>query len=331
MNKLFLSRLASDVPLMHAETLAALLGQTITPGDVQLAEHPAMKNLREACRTKIEMAGDNIAIIPVQGTLAHKPDPIETAFYNVEDSGHVRGMIESAASNPAVKGILLRMDAPGGMMLGGPEIADAVLSARKAGKPVVAHIGGLGASLGYMIASQANAVIANRSAIVGSIGVIASITDYSKLLENAGIKIETFTNKEAKFKATGALGTSLTADQREYLQAQVDGAFGVFRAAVLTARPQVKREAMEGKVYRGSEAVKLGLLDATGSEGDALAVLRKLIGNPQAVAFQQQPTTVSASSPQTATEMALAAKGVRTLSELPTARKHSLRLTGLAA
>ncbi len=135
----------------------------------------------------------------LQGTLAYNPDPFEMLYDGIEDSRNVTAMLHDAADNSDAGGILLRMDTPGGMMLGGPEIADAVASARRR-KPVVAHAGGLCCSLGYMIASQADEIISNRSAIVGSIGVIASVTDYSKLLENLGIKFEYFTNQEAKFK-----------------------------------------------------------------------------------------------------------------------------------
>ena len=170
--KTFLRRLFSDVPMLTVEHLNFLLTATPTAQDVQAAESGLMKAIRAHLAPKVEVRGD-VAIVPVQGALAYNPDPWEMLFDGVEDSRSVLGMINEAASNPDVRGILLRMDTPGGMMLGGPEMADAVSAARLA-KPVIAHAGGLCCSLGYMIASQATEVIANRSAIVGSIGVIAS-------------------------------------------------------------------------------------------------------------------------------------------------------------
>jgi protease-4 len=271
----FLKRLAVDVPLLSIDHLAFIACQAMDPGDVQLAEHPMMKKLREQCVSKPEMSGD-VAIVPVEGALAYRPDPFEMALFGVEDSRTVTQNIHDAASNPSVKGVLLRMDTPGGMMLGGPEIADAVAMCRQQ-KPVVAHIGGMGASLGYMVASQANEVIANKSAIVGSIGVIASVADYSALLAKIGIKLEHFTNKDAKFKAIGAMGTALSDEQRDHLQQRVESAYGVFKDAVLSARPQVKTEAMQGQTFRGSEAKDMGLVDRIGPENFALAVLRSAI------------------------------------------------------
>lgn len=273
--KTFLKRIMTDVPLLNADHLAFMLGTAPTAYDVQLAENPFFKSIRAYVAPKIERAG-SIAIVPVQGPLAYNPDAFEMLYDGVEDSRNVLGMVQDAASDPDVKGILLRMDTPGGMMLGGPEIADAVASANRT-KPVVAHIGGMGASLGYLIASQANEVIANRSAMVGSIGVISSVADYSAMLERMGVKLEYFTNKEAKFKAAGAPGTSLTAEQRDYLQERVDSAFTVFKSAVLSARPLVKAEAMQGKVYRGSEAKQLGLVDRVGDEQFALSILKSFV------------------------------------------------------
>jgi signal peptide peptidase SppA len=272
----FLKRLATDTPLLNTETLDWLSALSVSPDDIRLAEHPALKSIRQACATKLEMDG-NVAIVPIQGTLAHNPDAMEVAVCGVEDSRHVVKMIEQADASKA-SGILLRMDTPGGMMLGGPEIADAVATARKS-KPVVAHAGGYCASLGYMIASQANHVMANRSAIVGSIGVIASVADYTALLSRLGIKIEHLTNKDAKYKAVGAIGTSLTDDHRDYLQAQLESAFGVFKSAVLSNRPLVRQSAMQGQTFRGSEAVGVGLVDSIGSESAALAMLKKITSN----------------------------------------------------
>ena len=273
--KTFLRRLHSDIPLLTVQQLDFLLAANPAIYDVSAAEHPVFQRIRADLAPKVELK-NGIAIVPVQGTLAYNPDPWEMLYDGVEDSRNVTAMIHEAATNPDVSGILLRMDTPGGMMLGGPEIADAVSAARRT-KPVVAHAGGQCCSLGYMIASQANEIVANRSAIVGSIGVISSVTDYSKLLENMGIKLEYFTNAEAKFKGAGAMGTSLTDEQRANLRAQVESAYAVFKNAVLSLRPQVKPEAMQGQTFRGSEAKALGLVDRIGDENFACGVLRAQI------------------------------------------------------
>ena len=269
----FIKRLAVDVPLMNANHLAFMLTRQLGADDVQLAEHAGLKKFREALRPQVERS-KNMAIVPIQGALAYNPDPFELLYDGVEDSRMVLQMLQEVGDDDSVQGVLLRMDTPGGMMLGGPEMADAVASI-KARKPVVAHIGGLGASLGYMIASQATEIVANKSAIVGSIGVIASVTDYKAMLDKIGIKFEYFTNAEAKFKGAGAMGTSLTDEQRTQIQSSVDSAFQLFKSTVLCCRPQVPESAMQGQTFRGSEALKFGLVDRIGSENFAANVLRQ--------------------------------------------------------
>jgi len=271
----FLKRLVTDIPLMGEETLGYILNLALTKDDVQLAEHPAVKRMRADMAPKVELRGD-IAIVPVQGTLAYNPDPLEMLFDGVEDSRSVLSMIQWAADNPDVKGILIRMDTPGGMLLGGPEMADAVTSARRT-KPVVTHIGGLGASLGYMIASQSTEIVGNRSSISGSVGVIASVVDYSGLLARIGISFEYFTNKEATFKGVGAVGNKLTDAQRENIQQSVDSAFTMFKDMVRSRRPNVKDDAMRGQTFRGSEAKAAGLIDRIGDEQYAISVLKSYI------------------------------------------------------
>ncbi len=272
----FIKRLAVDVPLMNANHLAYMLTRQVSAEDVQLAEHTMVKKFRETMRPQLERT-KNVAIVPIQGALAYNPDPMEMFYDGVEDSRTILQMLQEAGDDDSVQGVLLRMDTPGGMLLGGPEMSDAV-AAIKARKPVVAHIGGLGASLGYMIASQATEIVANKSAIVGSIGVIASVTDYKAMLEKIGIKFEYFTNAEAKFKGAGAVGTSLTDDQRTQIQSSVDSAFQLFKSTVLCCRPQVPESAMQGQTFRGSEATKVGLVDRIGSENYAVSVLRQHMG-----------------------------------------------------
>jgi protease-4 len=276
----FIKRLAVDVPLINASHLSFMLArmQSATSDNVNLAEPELFKKIRGTLEPKMELVKGGVAIVPVQGTLAYNPDLLEMIYDGVEDSRAVLKMLNESADDDNIEGVLLRVDTPGGMMLGGPEMADAV-NAIKAKKPVVAHIGGLGASLGYMIASQATEVIANRSAIVGSIGVIASVTDYTALLEKIGIKFQYFTNAEAKFKAAGAMGTSLSDDQKTQLQAQVDSAFQIFKGMVLAARPQVKESAMQGQVFRGQEAKGVGLVDRVGNESFALGILKSCMKN----------------------------------------------------
>jgi signal peptide peptidase SppA len=264
-----LKRFLSDIPFL-SEGAAISLFQQLEP---MLAEHPALTAFREKLKPNYTVAG-GVATIPVEGVLARKPDVFEMAFYGVEDSGNVLDMVQRAANDPEVKGILLAIDSPGGFLTGGPEVADAVSAA---GKPSVAWSGGMMASLAYWIGSQADEVIASRSALVGSIGVYAAFADYTKRAEAAGIKVEVFKNAEGTFKAAGLPGTSLTDAQRTHIQAGVQATFADFKSAVVSARPAIPAGAMQGQTFSGQWAKDAGLIDRIGDQAYAVGVLRGMI------------------------------------------------------
>lgn len=239
-------------------------------------EHPVASKIRDMMAPKMSVTYDGIGVIPVKGPLMSNPDPWDMLFYGVEDTSAITSLIDSAASNPKISGILLNFDSPGGSVTGGFEAADAVKQAA-ATKPVVSFTAGTMASLAYLIGSQATKVVSTQSAQVGSVGVIAQWPDVTGYLEKLGVKMEVFTNKEAVFKDIGATGTSLTDAQREHVQAQVDSIFQDFAATVNQARPLVPKDAMRGQVFRGKQAKAAYMVDRIGNEAFAMSVLRDLV------------------------------------------------------
>ncbi|MEY2466756.1 MAG: hypothetical protein QOD03_1277 [Verrucomicrobiota bacterium] len=275
-------RLLTDAPMLEDGALSALLHDfqaSLKLFSVLLeplaAEHPFYKMLREKMKPQMSVREDGIAVVPVEGVLARKPDVFEL-FYGMEDSTNVLDMVENARRNPDVKGVLLNVDSPGGFLTGGPEIADAIKATDKQ-KPVVSWVGGTMASLAYYIGSQASQVIASRSAQVGSIGVFTTHIDYSKMLEVAGVKVEVIKNKEADYKAAGVMGTALSDEQRAHIQERIQSSFKDFKRAVKSARPNVADETLRGQVLSGSEAKSAGLVDRVGDMSFALSVLRSEI------------------------------------------------------
>lgn len=267
-------RLLTDLPFMSDGSLASLVSRDLS-GLIQAAEHPAYRQMREELKPKASMVGD-IAVVPIHGTLARRPDVFEMLWYDFEATENIQEMLAAAVRNPEVAGILLDLDSPGGFLTGGPEVADMVRRA-SGKKPVLAWTGGMMASLAYWIGSQASEVIASRSAVVGSIGVFAGMYDYSKLFEEAGIKVELFKNREATFKAAGFPGTTLTEDQRGQIQTSIQATFAEFRDAVVGARPGVSDDAMRGQTFSGREALKVGLVDRVGDREFALGLVRSMV------------------------------------------------------
>ncbi len=268
-------RLATETPFLHEGVLAAWLNLTTAePLPPQAAEHPALKGMRERLRPSVERVGDT-AVVPVSGALARRPDPIEMAYGEIEDTDVIRGLVGQAAADPEVRSMVLDVDSPGGFYGGGPELADAIRTA-SASKPVVAWTGGMMASLAYWVGSQADQVVASRSASVGSIGVYIAAYDLTRLYESVGIKVELFKNREGDLKAMGVPGTSLTEAQRGHLQEQAQSCFNEFKAAVRSRRGDLPEEAMRGQTFTGQEARRMKLVDRVGDRNFAISVARSL-------------------------------------------------------
>lgn len=269
MLKPLLTMLATQVPLLEARAGQALLSGVLTPA---AAEPETWRKTRAhfAPRTSVE---GGVGVLEISGVLAYRPDLGELIFDGFEDSAEVLTAFRRLEADPDAKAIVLNVNSPGGFSVGGPEIADAVF---KSSKPTVTWVGGSMCSLAYWIGSQAQAVVASRSALVGSIGAHVSVVDFHRMLANAGIEVKVFTNKEGAFKAAGMPGTEITGDHAAEFTRQAQRSFDVFRADVLRARPNVPEEAMQGQVFDGQQAKRHGLVDALGGLGYAKAVARKI-------------------------------------------------------
>ena len=219
---------------------------------------------------KIEMV-DGVAVIPVRGIISQGLGIVEDSS-GIADVFDVSRMIDLATSDRDVSAIVYDIDSPGGSVTGTPEIA-AKIRAAAAVVPSVAYTSGLMASAAYWIGSQADAIYAAQSALVGSIGVYMAWLDSSRAMEMAGLKTELI--KHGKFKAIGLDGTALNDEQRAMLQSRVDRVFEWFAGAVREQR-DVDPAAMEGQTYYGDDAIAVGLVDAVGSRDDAIAEARQL-------------------------------------------------------
>lgn len=277
MNTWITRAMSGDLPLLAEGWLTqAVQSQAQRPPLDQGGESPTQKYIREMLTPKMETTEDGLAVIPMHGPMAYAPDAWEMLFDGVEDTRVIHGLVNQAAASPMVRGVLLDLNTPGGSVMGGLDLADAIARMSK-DKPVVAWTGGMAASLGYMMAAQADEIVTGRSAVVGSIGVIATYQDWTAFLQKYGVKIEVFTNKEATFKGAGAMGTSLNDAQREHIQARIDSVFADFKASVHAKRKQVSDASMRGQVMYGAEAMKAGLVDRIGDRDFAMSVLRQRI------------------------------------------------------
>ena len=205
------------------------------------------------------MAGDNVAVIPVDGVIGRK---FSSSLYSsgVTSVDVLARLIDLAANDDEVNSILMVYDSPGGTVQGIAECANAINRAR-AIKPVLAYADGQCCSAAYWLASQSNAVYAWEEASVGGIGVYSAFLDRSREMEMAGIKPVIF--KSGEHKAMGFPGTSLTEKERDMIQARVDEIGVTFRATVTKGRARnIADEIMQGQSFTAGESVKNGLVDS---------------------------------------------------------------------
>lgn len=186
-----------------------------------------------------------------------------------------------------IRGIVLRINSPGGDVAASQEIYSAVKRVRDSGKPVVASIGSAGASGAYLVALGANKIVANPGSITGSIGVIIDFPVVVNLMKKIGVEMKVV--KSGEYKDVGSPFKQLEESDRAHLKNVVDDLQSQFVDVVVNERHLPKNNLVEiadGRIFTGSQAVQLGLIDTLGTLEDAITLTGRLAG------MTQKPETV---------------------------------------
>lgn len=228
-------------------------------------------------RKPVEYAvNDGIATIPIEGVIGKGLSTIEKSCGGV-CVDEIGAMLGRAVSDPAVTGIMLDINSPGGSVAGVPELGDAVSAANEI-KPVIAFTDGEMASAAYWLAAGASAIYSTKSAIVGSIGVYIPWMDSSAYYAANGRKVEVIRNAGADLKGMGVPGTSLSDEQRAHLQEHVDQVAQMFHEHVVSNRPGVAASSMRGQAMLGAAAAAAKLTDGVQSFENSVEDLMALVG-----------------------------------------------------
>jgi protease-4 len=187
----------------------------------------------------------------------------------IQDGSDVIDALERFRKQDGTVAVVVRVDSPGGAVAPSQEIYDAVWRVRER-KPVIASLGNVAASGGYYVASAANVIFADPGTVTGSIGAIMSVPFYAPLAEKVGVAEQVV--KSGRFKDTGQPLRPMTADERVLLQAMVDDVLTQFVEAVARGRGMEAtrvRELADGRIYSGTQARAVGLVDRLGGLADA--------------------------------------------------------------
>jgi signal peptide peptidase SppA len=245
--------------------------ETMASSQLAFLDHPSSLQTKES--HPLLSVEDGIGVISICGPMLRRPDPLSVLIFGATDTEEIARAIREAVEREDVQAVFLDIDSPGGTVNGTPELAQTVADASRQ-KYVYAFTAGQMCSAAYWVASQCDAIYCSSSARVGSIGVILPVVDSSEAFRQEGLKIEVFA--AGKFKSAGTPGTSLTEEQREWLQSDVNEIATDFKAAVLAKGRKIPDEAMEGQTFSARNAQRFNLAGAIKDRATAIARLRSL-------------------------------------------------------
>lgn len=206
---------------------------------------------------------DGVAIIPLRGPMVRHASMF-SAVSGATSYATLLKDFQQAMASAEVRSILFEVDSPGGEVHGCGELARSIFEARGQ-KPITAYVTGQCCSAAYWIASACDRIVADRSAVIGSIGVRAMLVDDSKALEAKGIKEHVILSSQSPLKAIDPAKDSDRARVQELLTAQA----AVFIADVARHRgvteAQVSKSYGRGDVFIASDALDAGLIDSLGA------------------------------------------------------------------
>ena len=187
-------------------------------------------------------------------------------------------MLDEVQKDRKIKAVLLRVDSPGGSAFASDLIWRKLQELRKV-KPVVASMGDVAASGGYYIAMGANRLIASEGTITGSIGVLGGKMNLSGGFGKIGVTKATVS--KGRFAALFSETSGFTPEERSLVEGMMRSTYDEFVSKAAQGRRMTREklsELAEGKVWIGSRARKVGLVDECGGMGLAIQEVKKLIG-----------------------------------------------------
>jgi protease-4 len=205
----------------------------------------------------------------------------------ISDSQYIVNQVKKFRQDKRIRGIILRIDSPGGAVGPSQEIYDEVLKTRESGKTIYASMGALAASGGYYIASAAEKIFANPGTLTGSIGVIMVFSNAKGLMEKIGLQPEIV--KAGEYKDIGSPARAMTQKERNLLQSVVTDVHQQFIEAVASGRDISVAEVTkiaDGRILTGRQAYSLNLVDQMGGlqvSIDQLAHKVGIIGSPKII------------------------------------------------
>ena len=208
---------------------------------------------------------DFIAVVAMDGDISE------------ESVAPVRTQILKLAKEEKAKGLVLRVNSPGGSALASEVLWEATDEWKATGKPFVVSMGGVAASGGYYISSSADRIFAEAGTITGSIGVVGMKFVIGDALDKLGVT--THTTQRGKNAGAMSMVHGYTEDEAKLVRESMLEVYGTFKKRVTDGRGKSLKGDLEplagGRVYSGKQALEIGLVDEIGGLPDAIAYVSK--------------------------------------------------------
>ena len=238
----------------------------------------ADRNARDARRqSSVSNSGGGIAVLPLYGIVTQRGNMVDdVSGPGTASTQQFSNLLRAALQDETVSQILIDIDSPGGSVYGVAELADEIVSVR-AQKPVVAIANSLAASAAYWIGCSASEFYVTPGGEVGSIGVWQAHQDYSKAMDEAGVK--TTLISAGKFKVEGNPYAPLDEEAQGFMQSRVDDYYAAFTKAVAKGRgvpiSQVRDGMGQGRVLGADAALASSMVDGIATFEDVVKKMRR--------------------------------------------------------
>ena len=226
---------------------------------------------RYAERNSLQSVSGQIALIVAEGEIqmgTANPSPFGNTSVIAGDT--ICRTIRRATDNSKIKAIVFRINSPGGSALASELIYQELLRAAKK-KPVIASIGGMGASGGFYIACACDEIFADNASLVGSIGVISIVPEFTRLMDKVGVNIDPV--QKGKYSDFLSPYRKMKPEEARILTDEMLKIYAVFKDRVAKSRKMDMKkveELAQGRIYSGKKGLELGLVDQIGGLHEAL-------------------------------------------------------------
>ncbi|RKF20430.1 signal peptide peptidase SppA [Alginatibacterium sediminis] len=228
---------------------------------------------------------DRIALIHASGPIVGKAN----GNGQVIESESMLEMLDQVLLDDNIKGLVLRVDSPGGSAFAAELIRNKLQEIQLYDKPVVISMGNVAASGGYWIAADADQIFASPTTITGSIGIFAMFATFEDVLSDFGVYSDGYATSSY---ASIGITQKLSEEVAQVIQLNIESGYQKFIGLVANGRDLSLEQAdslAQGRIWTGKDAQQNGLVDQLGDLDDAVAYTRSLLGNDELKLEQIRP------------------------------------------